>query len=103
MAHIAKLRMLLFSAFGPAIAVLLLLFFAGYVVLGSNGILAWGDYKRQLHNAQGELKQVQVHRQELKNRVDLLNPRRVDPDLSDELIRRELGVVHHDEVIVPLN
>jgi cell division protein FtsB len=103
MAHIAKLRTLLFSAFGPAIAVLLLLFFAGYVVLGSNGILAWGDYTRQLHHAQGELKQVQAHRQELKNRVDLLNPRRVDPDLSDELIRRELGVIHHDEVIVPLN
>ena len=79
------------------------LFFAGYVVLGSNGVLAWGDYKRQLNHAQGELKQVQAHRQELKNRVDLLDPRRVDPDLSDELIRRELGVVHHDEVIVPLN
>ena len=42
-------------------------------------------------------------RTELRNRVDLLNPRRVDPDLSDELIRRQLGVIHHDEVIVPLN
>lgn len=103
MAHIAKLRMLLFSAFGPAIAVLLLFFFAGYVVLGSNGVLAWGDYKRQLRDAQVDLKHVQAQRQELKNRVDLLNPRRVDPDLSDELIRRELGVIHHDEVIVPLN
>lgn len=103
MAHIAKLRMLLFSAMGPAIAVLLLLFFAGYVVLGSNGILAWGDYKRQLRDAQVQLKHVQAQRQDLKNRVDLLNPRRVDPDLSDELIRRELGVIHHDEIIVPLN
>jgi cell division protein FtsB len=103
MAHIAKLRTLLFSAFGPAIAVLLLLFFAGYVVLGSNGVLAWGDYSRQLHRAKGELKSVQTQRNELRNRVDLLNPRRVDPDLSDELIRRQLGVIHHDEVIVPLN
>lgn len=103
MAHIAKLRMLLFSALGPAIAVLLLFFFAGYVVLGSNGVLAWGDYTRQLHRAQVELKQVEQRRGELRNRVDLLDPRRVDPDLSDELIRRELGVIHHDEVIVPLN
>ena len=103
MAHIAKLRMLLFSAIGPAIAVLLLLFFAGYVILGSNGVLAWGDYTRQLHRAQGELKQVEAQRGELRNRVDLLNPRRVDPDLSDELIRRQLGVIHHDEVVVPLN
>jgi cell division protein FtsB len=103
MAHIAKLRMLLWSALGPAIAVLLLLFFAGYVVLGSNGILAWGDYTRQLHHAKVELAQVAAHRAELKNRVDLLNPRRVDPDLSDELIRRQLGVIHNDEVVVPLN
>ena len=43
MAHIAKLRSLLFSAFGPAVALLLLLVFALYVVLGSNGVLAWGD------------------------------------------------------------
>ncbi|MGC4251984.1 MAG: septum formation initiator family protein [Sphingobium sp.] len=103
MPHIAKLRLLLFSAFGPAIAVLLLLLFAGYVVLGSNGVLAWGDYTRQLRDARVQLKQVEAHRQELRNRVDLLDPRRVDPDLSDELIRRQLGVIHHDEVIVPLN
>ena len=82
---------------------MVLLFFAGYVVLGSNGVLAWGDYSRQLRDAKAELKIVQLHRQELRNRVDLLNPRRVDPDLSDELIRRQLGVIHHDEVIVPLN
>jgi cell division protein FtsB len=103
MAQIAKLRSLLFSAFGPAIAVLLLIFFAGYAVLGSSGVLAWGDYARQLRVARGQLALVQEQRRELGNRVDLLDPRRVDPDLSDELIRRQLGVVHHDEVIVPLN
>ena len=103
MAHIVKLRLLLFSAFGPAIALLLLLFFAGYVVLGSNGVLAWGDYSLQLHAAKGELKKTQEARAELKNRVDALDPRRVDPDLADELIRRQLGVIHHDEVVVPLN
>ena len=103
MAHIAKLRLLLFSAFGPAIAILLLLFFAGYVVLGSNGVLAWGDYSRQLRTAKVELRKTQEERGELKNRVEALDPRRVDPDLADELIRRQLGVVHHDEVVVPLN
>ncbi|QGP80879.1 FtsB family cell division protein [Sphingobium sp. CAP-1] len=103
MAHIAKLRLLLFSAFGPAIALLLLLLFAGYVVLGSNGVLAWGDYTRQLHAAKSELQKTQAAQAELRNRVEALDPRRVDPDLADELIRRQLGVIHHDEVIVPLN
>ncbi|WP_253343136.1 septum formation initiator family protein [Sphingobium sp. OAS761] len=103
MAHIAKLRLLLTSALGPAIALLLLLTFAGYVVLGSNGVLAWGDYSRQLRQAKGELHKAQAARAELRNRVEGLDPRRVDPDLADELIRRQLGVIHHDEVIVPLN
>lgn len=103
MAHIAKLRSLLFSAFGPAVALLLLLVFAGYVVLGSNGVLAWGDYSRQLREAKIELKKTQATQAELRNRVEALDPRRVDPDLADELIRRQLGVIHHDEVIVPLN
>ncbi|MBJ7444603.1 MAG: septum formation initiator family protein [Sphingobium sp.] len=103
MAHIAKLRSLLFSAFGPAVALLLLLVFAGYVVLGSNGVLAWGDYSRQLRAAKAELKTTKAAQAELRNRVEALDPRRVDPDLADELIRRQLGVIHHDEVIVPLN
>jgi cell division protein FtsB len=103
MAHIAKLRMLLFSALGPALSVLLLILFAGYAVLGPRGILAWGDYSRQLQSAQAELAAVKADRSRLKNRVDLLDPRRTDPDMADELIRRELGLTHPDEVIVPLN
>ena len=103
MAHIAKLRLLLASAFGPAIALMLLLSFAGYVVLGSTGVLAWGDYTRQLRSAKLELKKTQQARADLRNRVEALDPRRVDPDLADELVRRQLGVIHHVEVIVPLN
>lgn len=103
MAHIAKLRMLLLSALGPAFAILLLLLFAGYAVLGSSGILAWGDYSRQLHDSRIELAMVKTERDRLKNRVDLLDPRRADPDMVEELVRRELNVNHPDEVVVPLN
>ena len=39
----------------------------------------------------------------LQNRVELLDPKHVDPDMVDELVRKELNVVHPDEVIVPLN
>ena len=102
MAQIAKLRSLLMSAFGPAVAIVLLALFAGYAVLGSNGVLAWGDYSHALHERQQELAKVKAERDRLKNRVDLLNPRHADPDMVDELVRRELNVGHPDEVIVPL-
>lgn len=102
MAQFAKLRSLLISAFGPALAIILLALFAGYAVLGSNGILAWGDYSRALEERREELAKVKAKRDRLKNRVDLLDPRHADPDIVDELVRRELNVTHPDEVIVPL-
>ncbi len=102
MAQIAKLRSLLMSAFGPALAIVLLALFAGYAVLGSNGILAWGDYSRALEERRDDLAKVRAERDRLKNRVDLVDPRRADPDMVDELVRRELNVGHPDEVIVPL-
>lgn len=102
MAQIAKLRALLTSAFGPALAIILLALFAGYAVIGSNGILAWGDYSRALQERRQDLAKVQVERDRLKNRVDRLDPRHADPDLVDELVRRELNVTHPDEVIIPL-
>lgn len=102
MAHLLRLRSLFFSAFGPAIAVLLVLLLVGYAIFGGNGLLAWGGYSRQLHDSRAELKVVQAERARIANRVKLLDPRHVDPDLADEMIRRELNVGHPDEVVVPL-
>jgi len=39
----------------------------------------------------------------LKHRSDLLDPRKADPDMADELVRKKLGLVRPDEVIIPLN
>jgi len=102
MVRLSQLRFLFSSALGPASAILLLLLLAGYAVLGPNGLLAWGDYTRQLRDSRAELKVVQAERDRVANRVQLLDPRHVDPDLADEMIRRELNVAHPDEVVVPL-
>jgi cell division protein FtsB len=102
MAQLAKLRLLFGSAMMPAIAIVLLLIFIAYAIIGPNGILAWGDYSRQLKQRQAEFKILQHQRQALANRVKLLDKRKVDPDLADELVRKELGVTHPDEVVVPL-
>ena len=101
MAQIKKLRMLLSGVFGPACAILLLAIFIGYAILGPNGILAWGDYTRQLQDSRAELRVATAQRDRVANRVNLLNPDHVDPDLADEMIRRELNVAHPDEIVVP--
>ena len=90
------------SAF-PALALLIVGTFAGHAIAGPNGILAWGGYHRALKERQAELVQLQQQKVELKHRSDLLNPRKADPDMADELVRKDLGLVRPDEVIVPLN
>ena len=103
MAQLAKLRLLFGSAMMPAIAIVLLLMFITYAIIGPNGILAWGDYSRQLKQRQAELRMLKAQQAALDNRVKLLDPRKVDPDMADELVRKELGVTHPDEMVVPLN
>ncbi len=88
---------------GPPAALLIVgAFFGGYAILGPNGALAYGDIKRQLVQRQTELAALDKHRNELRNRVNLLDPNHADPDIVDELVRKDLNVAHPDEVIVPL-
>lgn len=89
-------------AFWPALALLIVGNFAGYAIAGPNGLLAWGGYHRDLQQRQSELASLQQQKSQLQHRSDLLDPRHADPDLADELARRDLGLVRPDEVVVPL-
>jgi cell division protein FtsB len=89
--------------FWPALALVVVGNFAGYAVAGPNGLLAWGGYNRDLQARKMELANLEAERQELRHRSALLDPRKADPDLAEELTRRDLGLVRPDEVIVPLN
>jgi len=87
----------------PALALIVVGTFAGHAIAGPNGILAWGGYHRALKERQTELAQLQQEQVQLKHRSQLLDPRKADPDMADELVRKDLGLVRPDEVIVPLN
>jgi cell division protein FtsB len=86
----------------PALAVLIIANFLGYAILGSNGILSWGDYRRIKAERTIELAQLVDERERLQHRSKLLDPRKADPDLADEMVRSELGLVRPDEVIIPI-
>ena len=64
----------------PALALIIVGTFGGHAIAGPNGLFAWGGYHR-----------------------DLLDPKKADPDLGEEMIRRDLGLIRPDEVIVPLD
>ena len=98
-----RLLRLLRSAIWPAMALTIIAFFGGYALFGSNGVLAWGGYSQKYEVRAAELAAISKQRNQLAHRVALLDPRHANPDLVDELVRKELGLTQPDEVIIPLN
>ena len=86
----------------PALALIVVGTFAGHAIAGPNGLFAWRGYAQQLEVRKIELAALQAERAELKHKSVLLDPRRADPDLADEMVRKDLGLVRTDEVVVPL-
>lgn len=86
----------------PALGLLIILNFVGYAMVGDNGVLSWGDYRRVKAERAVQLAALEAERDRLAHRARLLDPRRADPDLAEELVRRELGLVRPDEVIIDM-
>jgi len=80
-----------------------LLLLVGMALFGPSGLLAWSENLATLEKREGEIKALSAQRDELQNRVALLDPNHVHPDLAGELIRKNLNVVHPDEVVIKLN
>ena len=89
-------------AMWPAVALLVVGTFAGHAIAGPNGLFAWRGYSQQLELRKAELAALQDERSQLKHRSALLDPRKADLDLADEMVRKDLGLVRPDEVVVPL-
>ena len=88
---------------GNAIALLVLILIGMLALIGPNGLLAWSDHAATLEEHEARIALLQEDRAVLANRVALLDPDNVDPDLADELVRRDLGVAHRDELLIDLD
>jgi cell division protein FtsB len=86
----------------PAVALLVVGTFAGHAIAGPNGLFAWRGYSQQLETRRAELAGLEAERDALRHKSTLLDPRKADPDLADEMVRKDLGLVRTDEVVLPL-
>ncbi len=86
-----------------ALALAGLLLIAGFAIAGPTGLLAWNESEELLQQRQAQIAQLQEERDALKNKVDRLNPDGADPDLVGELLRKNMNVVHPDEVVITLD
>lgn len=87
----------------PAVCILLIGYFVSHAISGPTGVIAWKGYKTERAQLQQQADASAEAKAALDRQVKLLDPRKVDPDLADELVRRNLNVVKPDEVIVTLD
>jgi cell division protein FtsB len=76
-----------------------LLLLGGLALAGPSGFLAWGENLSQLDQRQAQIAKLSAQRDELRNRVALLNPEHADVDFAGELVRKRLNVMPPDEVV----
>jgi len=88
---------------GDFAALTVLLVLGGMALAGPYGILSWGENKALLEKRQQQIAVLAAERDELKNRVALLDPNHVDPDMASELVRKDLNVARPDEYVIQLD
>lgn len=86
---------------GLALALLLLM--GGLSIAGPSGLLSWSENLQKLEQHEARIAVLVEDRDRLRNRIDLLNPENADPDLTGELLRQNLNVVHPDEIVLTLD
>ena len=91
------------SAFWPTVAAAVIVYFAGAAIVGQNCLFSLAGYRHQRAEHLAQLKALQAERDRLAHHTDLLDPRHVDPDFAEEMVRKQTGQIRPDEVILPSN
>lgn len=87
----------------PVIAAGFLGYFGYHAFNGYFGVWAKERLDRQAAQLADQLASLQSERKSLEQRVSLLRPETIDRDMVDEMARRKLGVMKHDEVMIFLD
>jgi cell division protein FtsB len=85
---------------GPVLGVCAVGYFAYHVVHGDRGLIQWWNIKQRVQAAKAVLADTRAERDILENRVQLMNPGSLDPDMLEERARLMLNYGHSDDIIV---
>ncbi len=84
-------------------ALVCLLLLGGFAIAGPSGVIAWNESQRLLELREAQLERLSGEREQLRNRVDLLDPDHADRDLAGQLLRSHLNVARPDEMVMLLD
>ena len=84
----------------PVACFIIMVYFAYHAVQGRHGLMAWLALTDERARLETELAGMRETRARLEQRVALLRPESLDPDLLDEHARGILGLAHRDELTI---
>jgi cell division protein FtsB len=83
-----------------AVAALLVGYFAFHAYHGNHGIMASRAFEQEAAQLERERNELRAEREVWERRIALLKPESLDPDLVDELARRDLFFAHPSDLVV---
>ncbi|MEP3275413.1 MAG: septum formation initiator family protein [Stappiaceae bacterium] len=84
----------------PTVTLGVLAYFGFHALNGQYGLVGRERYERQAAELQTVLDGLAARRMQLEERVTLLRPESLDPDMIDERARASLNLLHPNEVAV---
>ena len=75
-------------------------YFVFHVFHGDRGLIAWVQLRQQALELKTTAEEISAKRRYLENKVRLLHPQGLDPDMLDERARLMLNFGHPDELII---
>jgi len=82
------------------VAALLVGYFAFHAYHGNHGIVASRAFEQEAMQLERERNALRAEREGWERRIALLKPESLDPDLVDELARRDLFFAHPSDLVV---
>jgi cell division protein FtsB len=98
----SRARPFALQSLGLALLMGLVAVFVARAITGPTGVLAWREYHAERQRLEAAADKAEQTRKMLERDVALLDPNGVNPDIADELARRNLNLARPDEVIVLL-
>ncbi len=93
-------RRLLFSLMLVSIAGMVTSYFIWHAVHGQRGLKTGEEYEQKLTQLKFERDMLKMQRMQFERRLALIKGEKVDADILEDEVRKTLGRVHKNEVVV---
>lgn len=100
MALLQQLRMRAKNAAVPVLSLCLILYFGYHSVEGRYGLISLHRLNLRIAHLETQSEILAARRAALEKKVAMLRPESLEPDLLDEEVRKSLGFVHRDEIVI---